>query len=314
VLLPSSEIQHLNTVFAYVVQLDKISGLVLMITLKLSYYPWIVQHKSDLEIRSAICLFVNEIQQQWQKSLGSSIRIEVLNPVSVPDQINMIIENECDIALMNPLGFVFARSHQKKVEAIAIALRIINNQVGKTYFAQIFTHKRTAIKKLAQIKGRSMGYGYPYSTSGFIIPAWTLMQEQIHPFTSFPRIEFLGSHEVVAIAVYDGDVDIGTGHDGVIVDLANQRGYGDALDQLVTLKQSAPIPSDPVVVNISDEKLKLNLQKALVQASKTPQGKESIGIFWGNVQGLEIIDSSEYEMLNQCLIDLKLFEKDLITK
>jgi ABC-type phosphate/phosphonate transport system substrate-binding protein len=55
-------------------------------------------------------------------------------------------------------------------------------------------------------------------------------------YTSFASVQFLGGHDLVAGAVYEGRFDVGAGHDGVIDDLANQPGCGDARDVLVRLE------------------------------------------------------------------------------
>jgi phosphonate transport system substrate-binding protein len=91
------------------------------------------------------------------------------------------------------------------------------------------------IHKLEQLRGRAIGYGTPYSTSNFLIPALEIKKAGLHPFTAFSRIEFVGGHELVAKAVYEGRLDAGAGHDGVIADLSNQYGYGDSAEKLVTL-------------------------------------------------------------------------------
>jgi ABC-type phosphate/phosphonate transport system substrate-binding protein len=98
----------------------------------------------------------------------------------------------------------------------------------------------------------------------------------------------------------------------VIIDLANQRGYGDAEDVLVQLKRSEPIPSDPVVVTTPDPGKRALLQRAIVDAGETPEGKEALKVFWGNVQGLADTTSQPYMGLADALKALKLEQADVI--
>lgn len=310
--------------------------------LKLSYYPWLTQNVDPAEIRRQIEILASIVGSELSKILGDTATVTVQRAIEVPEQIDRIVSGEHHIALMNPLGYVFARSRNQAVTPVAVAKRIIDGKVGVTYFAQVYTSRKAAIKKLYTRENkptenpaeadprsleefrkqvfntdktrftRSIGFGLPYSTSNFLLPAYDLRRAGVHPFTRFLRTEFLKGHELIARAVYDGKVDLGAGHDGVIIDLSNQPGYGDAGDRLVTLLRSDPIPSDPVAVNIPDDQLRGAVQQALVAAGDTEDGKRALIIFWGNTQGLAPTDEKPYELLNKVLDDLRFAEKDLL--
>jgi ABC-type phosphate/phosphonate transport system substrate-binding protein len=277
-------------------------------TYKLTYYPWIAQHKTKEEIARQIRRFADAVEGELKTE------IEVLPPIDVPEQIAAIADGTCQIALMNPLGYVFARARNKDVAAIAVAQRIIRNELGNVYFAQIYTHNETGITKddLSKIRGRSIGFGVPYSTSNFLVPAAALKKIMgLHPFTAFSRNEYLGGHDDVAKAVYNRSVDLGAGHDGVIDDLNNQPDFGNAKNRLKTLI-TIDIPSDPIAVLIKDENERAVLQKCLVFAGKTPAGKAALGEFWGKVQGLAPTTPDKYDELNVYVSELGLSQADLI--
>ena len=279
--------------------------------LRLVYYPWITQNVAQQVIADKIGVFARLIEQKLA-SAGTTETVQVMPPVDVPQQIQQVIDGTADIALMNPLGLVFARNANANAEAVAVAKRIIDGQVGIVYFAQLYAHKKNAIKALEKAAGLSVGYGVPYSTSNFLIPAFLLQKAGVHPLLGFERVQFLKGHEIVARAVYEGKVDVGAGHDGVIIDLANQRGYGDAEEVLVQLKRSDPIPSDPIVVTTPDAGRRALLQRAIVDAGETAEGKEALKIFWGNVQGLAETTTQPYMVLSDALQALKLEQKDVI--
>lgn len=278
---------------------------------RLSYYPWLTQNVPDAEIRRQIEIFGVEISDQLAK-LGQTKRVKVIDPVDVPEQIEQVVSAQAEIALMNPLGFVFAAVRSARVQAVAVALRIIDGKEGNVYFAQLYTHKDSGIKTLAQARGKSIGYGVAYSTSNFLVPAHLLQKAGVHPLLGFSRVEFLKGHEVVARAVYDRKVDVGAGHDGVIIDLGNQPGYSDAGQVLVQLERSPPIPSDPIAVTIEDTAERKALQTAIVAAGNTEKGKAALKIFWGNTQGLAETNNDFYSTLSNALTALKLTEKDLM--
>jgi phosphonate transport system substrate-binding protein len=287
-----------------------------MATYRLSYYPWITQHRPAAEVHMHVENFAAAVSRQ----LGAGDTVRVLPPLEVDKQIDQILRGDSELALMNPLGYVFARRRPNgaSVASIAIALRRIDGVVGDTYFAQVYTRNTSALRTgdpqlAAKLRGRSIGYGVPYSTSNFLVNAYALKQKlRVHPFTHFGRVEFLGGHDIVAKAVYEGRVDVGAGHDGVIVDLANQAGYGDANEKLVQLVRSDPIPSDPVVVRIADEKVRQRMQAALVGAGETADGRAALEGFWGMAQGLRPIGADKYDMLNATMNALSLEESDLL--
>jgi len=289
-----------------------------MKTLTLSYYPWITQHITPDELRRWVNDFATELQDQLTAIAGTPHFVQVQQPVEVPRQIEMIVSGQSHIALMNPLGYVFARARQPVVEAIAVALREIDGKVGPTYFAQLYTHKRTAIrfddaKGIAVARGKSIGYGLPYSTSNFLIPAYHLADKlAIHPFAFFSRAEFIGGHETVAKAVYEGKVDIGAGHDGVIKDLARQYGFGDAEERLVQIARSQPIVSDPIAVHLPSAQDRAQLLEALLATAKTPRGAEALLRFWGMVKGLEPLAPNAYALLETAMKRLGLTEQDVL--
>jgi ABC-type phosphate/phosphonate transport system substrate-binding protein len=193
-------------------------------------------------------------------------------------------------------------------------LREINGIVGEVYYSQIYTSKRSAIHHNFPEKAceRIMAFGSPDSTSNFLIPALLLANKGLHPFASFQRVEFTGGHELAAKAVYEGRADLGAGHDGVIHDLAQQYRYGDAEDKPVQVARSDMIPSDPVVANIPDAKLREIVQSALMTVGASESGKGALDIFWGKAKGLAGTTSDKYAGLVLALKQLNLSREDLL--
>lgn len=277
----------------------------------LTYYPWITQHKPPEVIREKIGIFADALQKEIQTLSGSQTTITVEPAMEVPDQITSIVQAKSHIALMNPLGFVYARQQNSNIDAAVVALRIIDGKIGDSYFAQIYIHVDTGIKTLEQLRKQSIGYGSTQSTSNFIIPAYDLKHAGVHPFAAFKRIEFTGGHDKAAIAVYKKQVVAGAGHDGAIIDLSSQPGYEDAKEKLITIHRSNPIPSDPIAVNVKDQKEAIIFQQALIKISQNSPAKEAISEFWGNAQGLKETTFKPYEYLITAVNELGLTQKDI---
>jgi ABC-type phosphate/phosphonate transport system substrate-binding protein len=271
--------------------------------LTLSYYPWITQSKTPDELRQAIGKFVDLLNRE----LGNELRIDAPVVLDVPGQLADIkVKPAGDVAgkigLLNPLGYAMAHQEVPEVVAIAVVRRkSADGVVGPTYKAQLYAHRRAAISKIEQVSGRTIAFGVAHSTSNFLLPAVTLFQNGTHPLTGLARVHFAGGHPEAARAVYEGDVEIGAGHDGVIIDLATRPGYGDANDVLQRIVWTAPIPSDPVAIHAPDAAVREHVTKALLRIAK-PKDAGSAGNlvvkdFWSTDQGFETTKPNAYDEL-----------------
>jgi ABC-type phosphate/phosphonate transport system substrate-binding protein len=278
---------------------------------RLTYYPWITQHVEPSTIHENVARFAGLVEQAFDGILAGAT-LEVLPPMEVPAQIEALQSQRDHIALMNPLGLAFARAASPSIEPLAVAQRIIDGTVGTTYFAQLYVRRAADVADIGQVKGTSIGYGVPYSTSNFVVPAHLLLRAGVHPLLSFKQIAFTGGHDKAALAVYRGEVTVGAGHDGVLADLARKPGYEDAQDVLQTLVRSDPIPSDPVAVNLPGREEQEAIRRALLAAAATPRGKESIAIFWGNAQGLAATEGDDYGGLLRAVEALRFTGADLL--
>jgi phosphonate transport system substrate-binding protein len=277
---------------------------------KLSYYAWITQGISAIQIGTAVGKLATALATELNKSNpGTTVTVQMYP--DVPQQIAAVASEERHVALINPLGLVFATQRSRDVKAVAVALRkdAVTGDVGPFYRAQIYT-ANPAVQSLADIKGRSMGFGSPISTSNFLFPANLLKTNHLLWFTS--SLDFLGGHPQVAKAVYAGKVDVGAGHDGVIVDLATQPGYQDAVEKLRRICWIESLPSDPVAVNIPDDNERRRVAEALVSVGQDPMViQQAISIFWGGSTGLADTTTGAYDTIATVLQDLALTQSDL---
>ena len=109
------------------------------INFQLGFYHWITQHLEPAKIRSAVELFASAFAKELQQDLPGAT-VVVTDPLDVPEQVERIIAHERTIEFMNPLGFVLGREKSQKLEAVAVAQRMIDGELGVSYFAQLYTH------------------------------------------------------------------------------------------------------------------------------------------------------------------------------
>ena len=300
------------------------------IQLTLSYYPWITQSIKGDDLYAAITKFKGLLEQELNKGVSEvekKIALKVLREMPVAQQMEALkapLESEVQgkIALMNPFGFAILHNQAAHVESIAVIRRQPKNDdpVGPFYRAQIYTNRKTAIKafKFEQLRGRTLAFGSSESTSNFLAPALMLQKGGMHPLTTFKSIEFAGGHDLAAKAVYEGRAELGAGHDGVIIDLSNKPGYGDANEVLQHLAWTDPIPSDPVAVNIPVAALRDRVTKAFLAVAKRDdresEGNKAVHGFWGTDHGFEAIESKTYLDLLAWAKELNLDPEKLLKK
>jgi phosphonate transport system substrate-binding protein len=174
------------------------------------------------------------------------------------------------------------------------------------------------------VRGHSIAFGSPQSTSNFLVPAMRLWEAKIHPLNGFNRVEFAGGHDTAAIAVYEGRLAVGAGHDGAVLGLADRRGYRDAGDVLVNIDWSDPIPSDPVAIHTLDPTVRQKVTDALLALAKpcdkTSAGNLAVKGFWDTDEGFEpiaptaAIKAESYDTLFAIMEKMGLRRDDMLRK
>lgn len=291
-----------------------------MAELRVSYYPDITQHRTPDEIRGSVEVFASALEQELNRATGKQHTVPVLPVVSVRDQTAMAAEGRCEIGLMKPSSYIYARRRNLRVNVGAVALRKIDGKIGDTYFAQIYAHERLGVTTFDELKEACkrelpdrpvMGFGDSFSTSNFLVNAALLKDNGIHPLTRFRRVEFFGGHERVAQAVLDGRADVGAGHDGVLVDMARRPGYEDA-EKVTRRIGRRDIHSDPVALILDDDELRGEIEKALLAIEKLPAVKTALDIFWGAVFGLGPTKHENYRSIEESIDSLGIPESDVL--
>jgi len=123
---------------------------------------------------------------------------------------------------------------------------------------------------IAQIDG-TLAYVDPSSASGYLIPALQMQQAGID-LSSLDTI-FAGGHDSSAIAVYNGDVEVGLSFDDARTTVAEE--FPDIGEQVVVFAYSAEIPNDGFTVRGDlPESLKTAITDALLEYAGTEEGTE----------------------------------------
>lgn len=130
-----------------------------------------------------------------------------------------------------------------------------------SYYSGIFVAKDSGIDKITDLKGRSMAFGSPNSTSSFNFPVAMLIADGVDPVKDLDKVIMAGSHSASLAALAEGKVDAAA---------ASYNSFGKAVkkgaidpQKFKPLAKSQPIPNPPLAMNrgLSAE-LKAKLRQA----------------------------------------------------
>jgi phosphonate transport system substrate-binding protein len=177
--------------------------------------------------------------------------------------------NKLDVAEFGPLGYIFAH---KLAKAKPVAVFGTKNRKPVTYTAALWVPTSSPIKAVTDLRGHTIAFSDPGSTSGNLLPRYALIKAGLNPDTDV-KIEYAGSHTASLLALVNGKVDAGEVNSQQQA-TATAAGQFDA-SKFRTIWRSAPIPNDPITVR-SD--LPKAFQAALARAlfSLTPSQLTSL--------------------------------------
>ena len=126
--------------------------------------------------------------------------------VTVPTSYAATIEEMCaspahTMAFMPGLGYAIA----SQLCGVDVAFKAIRFGYP-VYWAEYIVARDSDIQTLADLEGKTWGYGDQGSTSGYMVPAVELAEAGITPGEQVET----GGHNQTVTAVYNGEVDFGT--------------------------------------------------------------------------------------------------------
>ncbi|MEW6338998.1 MAG: phosphate/phosphite/phosphonate ABC transporter substrate-binding protein [Acidobacteriota bacterium] len=162
--------------------------------------------------------------QVWELALATSYQ----------STVDELCAGRLDVAYLGP--FTYARAHEQCGAVPVVQLR----SRGSTAFrSSILVRNDSAVRSIADLRGRSIGFGAPLSTSSHLVPREMLERAGLRPGVDF-TCRYYDHHERAARAVLLGDVEACAVRD-LVGERFVQRG-------LRVLAQSEPMPNFPLVL------------------------------------------------------------------
>jgi phosphonate transport system substrate-binding protein len=171
--------------------------------------------------------------------------------------IQGLLGGTLDFAELGASGY--AKVFMTDPKAVTPILTTVQTDGSTGYYSVLVARKDSGFTSLDDVKGKTLGYADPDSTSGYLIPLATLPDKLGMPVDKyFSATSFNGGHENNVLAVLDKKVDVGVtwasgigewndGYSsGNLHEMVN-KGELDMHD-IVQLWQSPLIPNGPLVV------------------------------------------------------------------
>ena len=187
------------------------------------------------------------------------VPVKLFTPADYDGVIQGLLGGTIDMAWLGASGY--AKTYLTDPEAVEPVLVKVNVDGSYGYHSIGFARKDSGIASLADMEGKTFGFGDPNSTSGYLIPSIEIPQETGASMESgdyFGEVKFTGGHEQTIVAVANGDVDGGVtwadglgawedGYNSGALRKASDAGLVD-MNELVQIWKSAPIPEGPIVL------------------------------------------------------------------
>jgi phosphonate transport system substrate-binding protein len=227
---------------------------------------------------------------------GVSVRVTVASDYAAV--IEALRNQTADLAFVHPAGYVLA-NREAKARIVAK-----NQWHGKTTFTSRFYVRRdSGTKNLEDLRGKTMAFVDPASSSGYIYPMVLLIQKGLvrnrDPKTFFREVTFAGSHDASMRALLNGHVDA-----IVSFDMAREQYLKDPAERerVIFIAETPPIPEAGIAARDKlDPALFARIRDALLKIGG-PQHAALLKRLY-DIDGFEPAEDREYDPV-RAAIDL----------
>jgi phosphonate transport system substrate-binding protein len=183
-----------------------------------------------------------ELAQELSKRLEVPVKLYVA--ADYAGVIEALRNQTVDLAFVHPVAYVLA-NREARARILVKSIR----GGSAFYAARFFVLKDGGPKTLEDLRGKTIAFVDPASTSGYIYPMVFLMKRGLvrgrDPKTFFKEAVFSGAHDAVLHAVLRRQVDVAVSYPhapDTLIEDSNQRA------QLTFIAETPPIPNDGACV------------------------------------------------------------------
>jgi phosphonate transport system substrate-binding protein len=242
--------------------------------------------------------------EDFGKALGQLVGVPVR--VTVASDYAAVIEalrnRTADLAFVHPAGYVLAN---REAKATIVARNLWHGKA--TFTSRIYVRKEAGIKALEDLRGKTLAFVDPASSSGYIYPMLLLMQRGLvkgrDPKTFFREVMFTGSHDASMRALLNGHVDAIASFD-----MAREQYLKDPAERekLTWIAETPPIPEAGIAAREGLDPALVNRVRASLIRMRGPAYAALLKRVY-DIDGFEAAEDKDYDPVRQAvdLLNLK---------
>ncbi|HXG07809.1 MAG TPA: phosphate/phosphite/phosphonate ABC transporter substrate-binding protein [Nitrososphaera sp.] len=221
-----------------------------------------------------------ELETFLEKETGYEVDIYV--PTSYAGVVEALRFGQADMALMSAWPSYLAVQKAGATLELAEVREVVIGQdlVEETYYYSYWVTKPDApYTSLEDLRGARAAFPSPLSTSGYVIPMKTLVDEglvtvpqggTVDPKTFFSEVRFAGGYAQGWEALKNGQVDV-----TVIAGDVSESLYRDVIANTKIIAEQGPIPSHGVVFSKDiDPEVKQKLKEAMLKLGQDDASRQ----------------------------------------
>lgn len=231
---------------------------------------------------------VEPLTEMLSKELG--IKVEGFTATNYVGVVEGLGSGQVDFGFIPPFAYVLANSESNA----QVILTAINKSGEAMYRSQFLVRKDSGIKNFADVKGHTVAFVDPSSTSGYLFPGAHLITEGIDIEKDIQYV-YSGGHDKSLQLLLNGDVDVAT----TFVDAREryEEDFPKAMEETELLGYTEFIPNISVTLRGDmDADLQGKIKDALLKIQASDEGKALL-IELFNMYGFEEATDADYDVI-----------------
>ena len=137
-----------------------------------------------------------------EKEIG--MKVEFIPVSDYPASVEALVAKKVDLVWFG--GFTFVQAYIRSNKNVT---PLVQREEDQKFTSVFISRVDSGINQLSDLKGKTLSFGSPSSTSGHLMPRSYLLAEKIDPDTDLKQISFSGAHDATIAAVVGGKVQAG---------------------------------------------------------------------------------------------------------
>jgi len=229
-----------------------------------------------------------EFGQVLGRLVGVPVRVTVASDYAAV--IEALRNHTADLAFVHPGGYVLA---SREAKATIVAKNLWH---GKSSFtSRFYVRRESGIKTLEELRGKTIAFVDPVSSSGYIYPMVLLIQRGLvtnrDPKTFFKDVVFSGAHDASMRALLNGHVDAIASFD-----LAREQYLKDPVERerLVVVAETPPIPEAGIAARQGLDAATFAKVRAALLQIRAPQHAALLKRLY-EIDGFDVAEDRDYD-------------------